>query len=46
MGLFDVEFGDVIVIIRAGFAVGDESRQRVGLGIRFTLFELDLVVKL
>ena len=46
MGLFDDECGDVIVIIRDGFAVGDEVGKRVGMGIRFTLFELDFELKL
>ena len=43
--LLDVECGDFIVTIPDGFAVGDETVQRVGLGIRFTIFELDLEVR-
>ena len=46
VGLFDVEGGYFIVVIRDGFTVGDESRQLVCLGIRFTLLELNFEVKL
>ena len=45
MRLFDDECGDVIVFIWDCFPVGDETGQRIGLGIRITLFEIDLDVK-